>query len=174
MSRLHQFSVDYVAEEDRLLLKVSTTDGQEIRAWLTRRYVRTIWQLIGKLLERHPEVQRQSDQATRQAIVTYQHDKAVKAADFSQPYQEAEEVTVRPAGDEPILPITLKIKTKGNMHTLTLTPQEGKEVALSLDSDHLHSFAHLLVAAVKRAEWQLDLPIGDKSTTEHAAPEYLM
>ena len=174
MSRLHQFSIDFVAEEDRLLLKVNTTDGQEIQAWLTRRYVRTIWQLIAKLLERHPEVQRQSDPATRQAVVGYQHDKAVEAADFSQPYQAAEAVTVRPAGDDPILPITLTIKTKGNMHTLTLSPEAGKEVALGLDSDHLHSFAHLLVAAVKRADWQLELPIGDKGTTEHAAPEYLM
>ena len=174
MSRLHQFSIDFVAEEDRLLLKVSTTDGQEVRAWLTRRYVRTIWQLIAKLLERHPEVQRQSDPATRQAVVGYQHDKAVEAVDFSQPYQAAEAVTVRPAGDDPILPITLTIKTKGNMHTLTLSLEAGKEVALGLDSDHLHSFAHLLVAAVKRADWQLELPIGDKGTTEHAAPEYLM
>ena len=34
--QIHQLSVSYQAEQDRLLLRVSSTDGQEMRLWLTR------------------------------------------------------------------------------------------------------------------------------------------
>jgi hypothetical protein len=38
--RLHQIRIDYHQEQDRLLLRISTNEGSELRFWLTRRFVK--------------------------------------------------------------------------------------------------------------------------------------
>ena len=58
VTRLHQFNMEYVAEEDRLLLRVQTVDHNEFLVWLTRRYVKQLWPLLVKLLERDPDAAR--------------------------------------------------------------------------------------------------------------------
>ena len=50
--------MEYVAEEDRLLLRVQTVDHNEFLVWLTRRYVKQLWPLLVKLLERDPDAAR--------------------------------------------------------------------------------------------------------------------
>ena len=47
--QIHQLSVSYQAEQDRLLLRVSSTSGQEMRLWLTRRLMLGLWPLISRL-----------------------------------------------------------------------------------------------------------------------------
>jgi hypothetical protein len=47
--QIHQLSVSYQAEQDRLLLRVSSTNGQEMRLWLTRRLMLGLWPLISRL-----------------------------------------------------------------------------------------------------------------------------
>ena len=49
--RLHQLKVDYDAEQDRLLMQVATSEGVEVRLWLTRRFVKLLWPLLVKLAE---------------------------------------------------------------------------------------------------------------------------
>jgi hypothetical protein len=49
--KLHQLKVDYNAEQDRLLMLIATSDGVELRMWLTRRFVKLLWPLLVKLAE---------------------------------------------------------------------------------------------------------------------------
>ena len=35
--QIHQMSASYVAEQDRVLLRINTVEGEEMRLWLTRR-----------------------------------------------------------------------------------------------------------------------------------------
>ena len=41
--KLHQFQMAFVAEQDRMLLRISTRDKAELRLWMTRRVVRLLW-----------------------------------------------------------------------------------------------------------------------------------
>jgi hypothetical protein len=38
--RLRQIRIDNQQEQDRLLLRISTNEGSELRFWLTRRFVK--------------------------------------------------------------------------------------------------------------------------------------
>ena len=35
--QIHQMSVTYLPEQDRILMRINTTEGEEMRMWLTRR-----------------------------------------------------------------------------------------------------------------------------------------
>ena len=55
--KLHQLKIDFNAEQDRLLMLVSTDDGAVVRMWLTRRFVKLLWPLLVKLAEEaNPQV----------------------------------------------------------------------------------------------------------------------
>ena len=45
--------MSYSAEQDRLLLRVGTTDKKEYQLMLTRRFVRVLWAALIKVLEKH-------------------------------------------------------------------------------------------------------------------------
>ena len=42
-SPLHQMTMSFSAEDDRLLLRLSTRDMTEYQLWLTRRFVKVLW-----------------------------------------------------------------------------------------------------------------------------------
>ena len=158
MTKLQQFNLEYVAEEDRLLLRVQTVDHNEFLAWLTRHYVKQLWPLLVKLLERDPDAARQSSDTARKAVVSFQHDSAVAQTDFSKKYDPT--ALARPLGDLPILATMLKIKAlKNGAHVLTLAPAKGQEISIALNIQYLHSFCHLLVTIATKAGWDLDLDL---------------
>ena len=51
--QIHQMSVTYLPEQDRILLRINTTEGEETRMWLTRRLMVGLWPLLTKLLTDH-------------------------------------------------------------------------------------------------------------------------
>ena len=51
--QIHQMSVTYLPEQDRILMRINTTEGEEMRLWLTRRLMVGLWPLLTKLLTEH-------------------------------------------------------------------------------------------------------------------------
>ena len=51
--QIHQMSVTYLPEQDRILMRINTTEGEEMRMWLTRRLMVGLWPLLTKLLTEH-------------------------------------------------------------------------------------------------------------------------
>ena len=51
--KIHQLSVTYLAEQDRILVRVNTAAAEEMRLWLTRRLMLGLWPLLSKLLTKH-------------------------------------------------------------------------------------------------------------------------
>ena len=87
--KLHQLKIDFNAEQDRLLMLVSTDDGAEVRMWLTRRFVKLLWPLLVKLAEEaSPRIKVQASAEARKALLGLEHQKAVQRADFSKPFQQ--------------------------------------------------------------------------------------
>ena len=43
---IQQLNLSYIADQDRLLLRVGLSDNSELTVWLTYRITRMIWQLL--------------------------------------------------------------------------------------------------------------------------------
>ena len=73
--RLHQLKIDFEAEQDRLLMLVSTSDQVEVRLWLTRRFVKLLWPLLVKLAEEvSPRIRTQVNPEARKALLGLEHE----------------------------------------------------------------------------------------------------
>jgi hypothetical protein len=166
--RLHQLKIDYLAEQDRLLMLISASDGVEVRMALTRRFVKLLWPLLVKLAEEaSPRIRTQANPEARKALLGIEHEQAVAKADFSKPYDSGDRA--RPLGEAPIL--LARIQTgrdrKGNP-VVALHPAEGQGVTLTLDPVLLHSVCRLLQAAVKKSDWDVELKLPGSEAPEGA------
>jgi hypothetical protein len=169
--QLHQIKLDFDAEQDRLLMRISTSDGKEVLLWLTRRCVKLIWPLFVGMVEASVRARAMTAEA-RAALVGMQHEKAVKQADFSRPYDNVPRE--RPLGAEPLL--IAKVQTKrddSGAHILTLLPTSGPGVNLLLDERLLHSCCRLLQNAVVKADWDFKLEFPEAPPDDETAPRTL-
>ena len=48
--KVHQLSVTYLREQDRLLVRINTSDAEELRLWFTRRLMLELWPMMHKVL----------------------------------------------------------------------------------------------------------------------------
>ena len=156
--QLHQLQVVFDAAEDRLLFRVSTTDQQEFRAWLTRRFIKLLWPHLVKSIETKVAVKTPMPDARRE-VMGFEHEKAVKETDFSKPFDAAAERAL-PLGAAPF------VVTQGNIqrdqhgnHAVTLNPAQGQGMSLAFDDRLMHSFCKLLDTAVRQAEWDMRLMV---------------
>jgi hypothetical protein len=158
--RLHQVKVEFDAEQDRLLMRVSTASSEEALLWITRRCVLRLWELLMGFVQSKPEiVARAADPATRRTLMEFEHEKALSQATFSKAYENA--ARVHPLGDAPLLVSRLQRRpTEDGRVVLGLLPAEGQGIFLTLDNTLLHGLMKLLQHAVEKAEWgfSLNLP----------------
>lgn len=167
---VHQISVQFVAAEDRLMLRVSTHDGEMVSAWITRRLLRGLWSPLDRLLghvqagrERpnailHPEARRMLAQASR--------DKVLAAADFDTEFKGG---PLLPAlGDRPLLVSEVQLKpTDEGQIGIVWRDADGRELALNLAPDAATALQEMLGRAVRQADWRLDMaPAGGAEAGE--------
>jgi hypothetical protein len=171
--RLHQIRIDYHQEQDRLLLRVSTDEGSELRFWLTRRFVKGLWPALIKMAEVVGEARAQPDPTVRKAMLEFEHDKAVRQADFATPYKAASNL---PLGAEPLLVTRLRAQPDGRGNAVVaMHPTQGQGMDLAMDSMLLHSFTRLVQGAVSKTDWdiRLELPKAPLPATQSAEGQKL-
>jgi len=166
--RLHQIRIDYQPEHDRLLLRVNTDEGAELRFWLTRRFVKGLWPVLLKAAETVGEARAQSDPNVRKAMLEFEHEKALQQADFATPYKAASNL---PLGAEPLLLTRLRAQPDGRGNVVfAMHPAQGQGMDLAMDTMLLHSFTRLIQGAVATTDWDIrvDLPVAP-SAHAHAS-----
>ncbi len=158
--RLHQIQLAYKPEQDRLLLRARTSSGAEYRIWLTRRFVARIWPLLLRALASDPGVTSQHTPETRDAVLAFQHERALSRVDFSEHYDE--QVSDLPLGEEPVLASSLDSRQgPGDTHVFTFRSSTDQSVQLRLHKGMLHAFCKLLQDTASKAEWGLSLKVID-------------
>lgn len=170
--RLHQLKLDFIPEQDRLMLRVSTDNQLEVRLWLTRRALRLLWPLLVQLVRSSPDVALQSNAEARDALVGLQHEQALNRANFAKSFEDVPREM--PLGAEPILVAHIRTSKDGEGNpVLGLLPQQGPGIHLTLDNTLLHSFCRLLQNAVARSDWDmvLELPAMQSGTGDAGAPK---
>ena len=162
MTQLHQINLSFDAEQDRLLLRVSTTDPVEHSLWLTRRLVKAWWPVLLQLAS-HRELRRrpQAPEAARAAF-EFAHESAVQGANFAAPYEAP------PTTAAPILVAEVRMRPlAAEANELLFIPRQGQPLTMNLPEPMLHALLKLLQQAVAQAGWdiQLQLPAGSLAAT---------
>ncbi|MGC2518597.1 MAG: hypothetical protein WA373_05775 [Burkholderiales bacterium] len=161
--KLHQIKLEFSAEHDRLLLRVSSEDGKELLLWLTRRCVKLLWPALVDAAQASPEIALQADPEAKKALLGFQHEKAVNRANFSRPYEDAPRE--RPPGVDPILVARIQARRdQQGRCVLSLPPVEGPRIHFTLDDTLLHSFCRLLQTSVAKASWDIALALPQSLT----------
>lgn len=174
---IHQLQASYVMEQDRILVRMNTLDGQELRLWLTRRMVRNLFphltEVTTEMVARHAS-DSHHDGASISALNEFKKQESLQKCDFSTPYNN--QVTTWPVGDVPLLVSTVRL-TPGETGTLCLNFEESlpgvpqtRSFSVTLGHELLHGFLHLLESALQRADWGIALVQGlsskDSSTLD--------
>lgn len=161
-SALHQMTMSFSAEEDRLLLRMSTTEKTEYQFWLTRRFVRVLWGALIKTIENEPDIKRAIEPATKRAVMAMEHQAAVGKSDFSRDHEAGHRNVTEESG--PLLVIGGSVrppKGKAGLTVLNLQTRGGHTVNVGLNKNLLHALCRLLIDTTTHAGWDLGLTVGD-------------
>lgn len=188
--RIHQLNIKYENDQDRLVARISTDTGHEMRLWLTRRLTVGVLPLLRKLVsdqtEREAQVQggaSAADPFVRQVLGEFKKEQVLRQSDFKTAYREP---ASEPASAEaPLLvgEVVLSPLANGHLQTKFRGPLNGnnqrREVKLDLDARLMHGFLHLLEKAYAGSGWAVvpvapleqDAPAQDAAS--QARPQYL-
>ena len=168
MANIEQIQIKFVAVEDRLLLRVSSSDALEFRFWMTRRFVNLMWPALHKALAETPRIKAQTSLEAKKELLLFEHNKAVSDSDFKTPFKETPKTM--PLGDQPILLAKMHLRRNDAGATvMALGPEHGAGIDLALTPGLLHSLIELIGNAARIAEWNLLSPTHDSALT--AAPD---
>ncbi len=172
---IHQIQLKYEQIEDRLLLRVSTTEGDEFRFWLTRRYVGRLWGVLVKMLEWDEAVRQQFDDGARRDVLEIRHEGYAQQGDFATQFKGASRL---PLGEAPVLLAQAKgSKGENGLYIVALHPQRGQGIDMKLDAKLLHIFIRLLRESTAKAGWGMELrlyqPGGSQGQAAESVPRKL-
>ena len=169
---IHQLSVNYLQEQDRILVRINTTAGEELRLWFTRRLSLGLLPLLAKIVADQtarleavkPGTIMPSasfDTQTKHMLAEFKREELLQKADFSTPYKE--QAAKLPLGTEPLLitevnvtplptgQLQIKFNEKIPLTDGNNSQQRGFQV--SLEQNLVHGFLHLLGKAVEVSQW---------------------
>lgn len=149
---IQQLNMTYVPEQDRLLLRVSTTGDAEYRIWLTRRYSALLLQVFVEQIERAGGFQ---ELASRNDTL-----ERLRGGALGQSY--APPATLRfPLGEKGVLAFRITVgKEPSGAINLQLLPESGQGVTFTLDKPMLYMLYNVLEQALAQTEWNLHVPRG--------------
>ena len=163
--KIHQLSVTYLAEQDRILVRVNTAAAEEMRLWLTRRLMLGLWPLLSKLLTRHllklesaGTSLEAADEGLKKMLADFRKEEFLKNADFDTPYKEDQ--TQLPLGEEPLLVTDVDASPLPNGR-LRLSFNERQPNAdkprsfqMEMEPKLMQGMMHLLEQALARSHWR--------------------
>tara|TARA_Y100000588_G_scaffold74513_1_gene77337 strand:+ start:119 stop:637 length:519 start_codon:yes stop_codon:yes gene_type:complete len=170
MSNLGQINLQFRPEEDRLLpLKSSELD--EFRFWMTQRFVKGLLRpALINCLATNGAVLGQTKGQHRQAILSFQHERAVSQSNLAKAYEP--EVRNTTLGAEPVLVPRANLTVKPpSQAVLGLYPETGPGIGLAVDDATLHSLYRLLSRTVGKAQWDIQLGGGESSPSAASSEE---
>lgn len=156
-----QLNATYVPEEDRVLFRFNTADGNEFRLWLTRAMVRLTLGGLTDLMTRAQAASAQDSQQAK-AIADFKQETITQQTTFTN-FQPAQKL---PLGDAPILVIRLRLGLEGAAYVVAFDLVNQKTITLRLDESLFGKMRLLLTTIQEKAVWNLGIHSADKPTNE--------
>jgi hypothetical protein len=165
--QIHQMSVTYLPEQDRILMRINTTEGEEMRMWLTRRLMVGLWPLLSKLLTEHL-LKLESAGASlaganpelKKMLAEFRKEEFLQHADFDTPYQEGQGRL--PLGEEPLLVTDVDAAPLANgplrLNFNERAPSSGdtkpRSFQMEMQPKLMQGLMHLLDQALLQSGWR--------------------
>ncbi|MFM7332271.1 MAG: hypothetical protein ACKO1L_11545 [Brachymonas sp.] len=173
---IHQLSVNYIQEHDRILVRINTTAGEELRLWFTRRLTLNLTPMLQKIVAewvaKQEAVKSQSisptavaDAQTQQMLAEFKREESLQQSDFKTPYKAPNAL---PLGPEPLLVTEISV-TPLPSGQLQLSFNEKlpldngqpnpnpRGFRVALEQKLVHGFVHLLDKAIVTSQWSTGL-----------------
>ena len=167
---IHQLSVTYQLDQDRILVQISTHSGEELRLWLTRRLVVNLFPHLNQAAT-NVEISNSQlaiqDDLAKKMLMEFKKQASIVQGDFKTPFKT--DATVFPVGAEPLLVTTINLAPAGNgalrigFEEKRAETIEPRGFQVTMESSLLHSFMHLLESAIKLSDWGV-LPLQNQNT----------
>ncbi len=159
---IYQLSVNYIIEQDRILLQANTLAGEVMSAWLTRRLTANLhprWVQLATDVELKNGQWSAPDESTRKMVMDFKKQNALLQGDFKTPFNQT--ASIFPIGPEPLLATLVNLTILGQdalriefMEQLPNQP-EKRSFQVTLAAELLHGFMHLFESAIKSSGWGL-------------------
>lgn len=174
--QLQQIYAAYHIDEDRLLFRASLRDAnnelQEIRAWITRHLLKSLWSGIVGAMEMQVTLDQPDVTHAKTEIAKMQHEASLMAlhehGSFDRPFQD--DIRKFPFGDTPILLTQAHITVAPNQgaHIKFVSARSG-HFELNLAGTALHALFKVLQDAMVKVDWGIDLRLS--ATNQPATAE---
>ena len=166
---IHQLSVTYLPEQDRILARINTTAGEELRLWLTRRLLVGLWPLLSKVMSEHLlrlEAAGRSldaaDDELKKMLADFRREEFLQKADFETPYQDNQPNL--PLGEEPLLvtdvdaaPLPngrLRLSFNENSTQKKAENPQPRRFRMEMEPRLMQGLLHLLEQALAQSRWR--------------------
>lgn len=163
---VRQLSISYLPEQDRILVRVNTSDNRELQFWFTRRLTLGLMPLFERIVTEHaarsggPATTHMAaaDPMAKKAMAEFARAETIRKADFSTPYRTPE--ANQPLFDSPLLITDISIAPlpEAQMRMRCTEKLGGNPQArrfeLALSQQLTHAFMHLLESAVNTSQWR--------------------
>ena len=155
--KLDQLAARYHPDQDRILLRMNTSEGDELRLWLTRRLCVNLWPKFKAIVADRVAMEQgardparsaaaTADEATRQMLADFHRQESLRNADFKTPFRDTPRQL--PLGAEPLSDGKLQIAFKEK-----LQGADPRSFRISLQGDNLQGLLHLIDKAIETSGW---------------------
>lgn len=178
---IHQVSVSYVLEQDRLLIRINGKEGGELRAWLTRRLAlglmpvlnKTAGDQMAKVAGAVPPAASLADKR-QHMVAAFEKEASLRKGDFETPYQAQAHAPVDvPVGPEPLLLTEVKITLMDNgqlrlqMFEKFPGQENSRNFQIMMDAALSNGLLQLLHQGLQQSRW-LEAPAAPVAATDLA------
>lgn len=183
---IHQLSVNYIQEHDRILVRINTTASEELRLWFTRRLTLNLLPMVQKIVAEWVAKQEAvkspaisptatADAQTQQMLAEFKREESLQQSDFQTPYKAPQSL---PLGPEPLLVTEISVNPlpSGQLQlsfSEKLPLDNGQPnpnprgFRVALEQKLVHGFVHLLDKAAENSQW---MPATTSPSVASAAP----
>ena len=159
---IHQVSVSYLNEQDRILVRINTRQNEEIRLWLTRRFCLgwrpAMQQLLDQLATRSNASTPPPASASPVWDADFDSPRRQQGTDFTTPFKT--DAAAWPLGTEPLLVTKVQMTTNGRdgldlrfEELLTEHQPPSRGFQASLEPVLLQGWVQLLDRALGQSQW---------------------
>lgn len=181
---IHQVSVSYVHEQDRLLIRINGQEGGELRAWLTRRLALALLPILNQSTsDQMKKVAASAAPAANledqrgQLLSAFQKEAALRTGDFETPYQSRQGQPSDPVlGPEPLLLTEVKVTLLDNgqlrLQMFEKMPDRAavRNFQVVMDPQLSNGLLQLLHQSLNASQW-LHLPVASPLQEMATSPE---
>ncbi|MES2949888.1 MAG: hypothetical protein V4858_15200 [Pseudomonadota bacterium] len=167
---IHQLSIRYDADQDRILVRINTSTGDEVQMWLTRRLVLRLSPLLNRVAMDHLAIPENAKSdgyvdlsamgsSSRKMLADARKQEVLQGADFKTAYRS--DSTNRPLGDVPLLVTEVNLTPKDGAHMqmnfkeLLQEPASSRGFQLDIPADLVFGLMELLNQALQKSDWQI-------------------